>query len=317
MRLGHLGTALCFAGLAGCAEQVDAPPPVGHGDVTTSTGTGMTGEGGGGGLSGGSSVSSGAGGDEAPVVGDIVWRVDGESGGLSSADASHDGINTNLCSAYAAQSVFLSDGPGYGDAAIAIHLDAAWPWGPSNGCNKTIRAFLNNKEVVQIGEGEGTWLGWAIYVPEDWEPSATSYGTMVFHGPGGTPPQFRVSISGEQWRVTSKPGLAPTVTWELERGRYHEFVVHAVFSKDATQGIFKLWHRERGQDAFSLALDHEGKTAQDSAEFPFHPRLGLIGGAPPWTDPVPQRTVYLDEIRLGGAGSSLDEVAPGSGVVGP
>ena len=171
---------------------------------------------------------------------------------------------------------------------------------------------VGQEDAVAFEDGDDVWIGWAVEVPADWEPSSTKVTTFNIHGPGGTPPQIRVQIVDDQWRFTAKSELgAEDVAWPLELGAWHELVVHARFTKG--DGVLSLWHRTRGDGDFTLRVHHEGPTAESTAEFPFHARFGLIRGGGPWQDSVSERTLLLDEIRIGDGASSFEEVAPGSG----
>ncbi len=308
--------------VVGCGSPMD--PLVDSDDVGGAGGGSTAGTGGGGSdssVTAGNTSSSatvggggGTGGSTQVEEGALLWLVDGETGALQALDSPHDGLATNLCTMNADASLFVDNAEvRAGDGAITAHIQQDWLWGPGNGCNKKIRAFFNNKELVAIEENQAIWMGWTVMIPSDYALPAASYTTVNFHGPGGTPPQFRVSLEGDTWRLTSKPGLADGAEWAAAAGVWHEFVVQASFTADPAQGVFKLWHKQAADADWTVVIDHQGQTAEDTAEFPFHARFGIIKGDPPWSDPAPSRTLYFDEIRLGSASSSFEEVAPNSG----
>ncbi|MEM9458711.1 MAG: heparin lyase I family protein [Myxococcota bacterium] len=304
MEPGHSGHSGHSTSNDGAAGGEDAGPTSGGADP----GSADRGSEGGAGESGSSGDE-----DDPPIEqeGHLLWHVDAETGAAQAPEEPRDGLTPYLCVMHAEEAMSFDLVAGaYGDYAIRTKVREDWPWGNNNTCHHKVRAYFLNRELVHLAEGEPVWMGWAIYVPEDWAPGDSSIGAVNYHGPPGTPPQFTVSLNGHQWRTSSRFGLSAQ-TWPMEPGTWNEFVVHAAFDND-DDGFVQLWHKLRDDTEWTQYVDYQGTTVENGSEFPFHTRVGLIGPKD-WQDSADERELFFDEVRLGDEMSSFDEVVPGSG----
>lgn len=145
-------------------------------------------------------------------------------------------------------------------------------FGPSPYYPKKYRA-----EVVESGtlggdnkpdNGQNFWLGWRIYVPEDW-PSPNRLNPIVSQilstvaGEDGS--DWILRLNGESWVDEQRTSAANgggantyinTTVGTLTRGTWNNFVLHE--KRHATAGIHKLWFNG------AIKADYTGRTSQDS-----------------------------------------------------
>lgn len=184
------------------------------------------------------------------------------------------------------------------------------------------------------------WIGWSIYIPEDYDVSQGGIITQ-FHdilGGGGTrsnpcadyqrggPSLFHFDRSTGMLKFSMRHQkndcddcLTRTTFDNLEdienmRGRWTDFVVNANFTCDPESGFFRLWMRRQGEQWPSTpVLDYRGSTFPNKGSGTSGPnyRTGLYFGNP---GKVNGRTMilYTDEMKAGKAedGNGFQDVAP-------
>jgi hypothetical protein len=91
------------------------------------------------------------------------------------------------------------------------------------------------------------------------------------------------------------------------KGKWLDVVMHAKWTGDR-DGLFKLWLKV-GSDEFAQKVDYSGRTWWNDEDTGPYLKLGAYMGEPGWRGPA-ERTVYIDEYRLGDEKSSFKEVAP-------
>jgi hypothetical protein len=110
-----------------------------------------------------------------------------------------------------------------------------------------INASGNRNEVWQQGrteEGTETYYRWSTMFAPDF-PSANDWQLFAqWHQPEdccGSPP-IQFYVYGEEIRFTVSTGQ--TLVWRtpLQRGAWHDFVLHVRFSNDARVGFVELWY---------------------------------------------------------------------------
>ena len=97
----------------------------------------------------------------------------------------------------------------------------------------------------------------------------------------------------------------------MKLGQWNDFVMHLNFTSD-TDGFMRIWINGK------LELDQSGRNYyEEHSRYPFF-KMGLYQSQykfSGWSEDiiwnVNERTLYHDELRIGGAQSSYDEVAPG------
>lgn len=181
--------------------------------------------------------------------------------------------------------------------------------------------------IPAAGAGEERWFGWSTQLPADFEhrgrstlvmqlaeaspakpsptqcPVATSSieinakGQFVFHlhapAETGAEPKCRV--------FTLAPNVTPT------RGRWFDFVLHAKWTSGA-DGFVELWVKQHDNNFFQV-VDYRGPTCARSERGPEF-RIGAHVTAREESPAGTEVAVLTDELRVGDAGSSFDEVAP-------
>jgi hypothetical protein len=256
------------------------------------------------------SVDSGAGRD-----GVLLWLFDGETGRIGAASDRHDGARLGICSAHPDEALSVSrDHPRHsGELGARFFMREDWTWGRGLGCQPHIRTMVVAPEGLEMIEGESYWLGLAVLFPESQPIPTAGMHVVVIHPAPGVGPQIYVSIrEGGTWRVSFKPGLGPTREFgTIERGVWTELAMRVVNAHD-DRGRFALYRRLRGDPAWETIVEYEGPTMEPEAEHPSRPQIGMISGDE-WNEAAPTRTLFFDEIRLGGERAILDDVAPGSG----
>ncbi len=248
-------------------------------------------------------------------IGALAWVVDAETGAPQPVGSWNDGIEAQICVVHEDEALAFAEHPSaYGSRAVRLVLRESWPWGTSQACDSKLRGLLMDRDAVQIPEGETSWAGWAIYVPEDWtERSNGSVVVLNAHGLPGTPPQVMLELQDERWEFRGRGDLdVEASTWSMQPGRWHEFVLEASF-EPSRDGYLKLWHRIRGARDWTQQVDHQGPTVTGASEFPFHIRFGVDRGCCEWGDASDERVLWFDEVRVGTVASSFEEVRPGSG----
>jgi endo-1,4-beta-xylanase len=181
--------------------------------------------------------------------------------------------------------------------------------------------------IPAAGAGDERWYGWSTQLPADFAhrgrstqvmqlvevapakpdptqcPVSTSSleingkGQLVFHlhapAETGAEPKCRA--------FTLVPDVAPT------RGRWFDFVLHAKWTS-GPDGFVELWVKQHDNNFFQM-VDYRGPTcvSRDRApEFRIGAQVTARDELPAGDDVA----VLTDELRVGDAGSSFDEVAP-------
>jgi hypothetical protein len=289
------------------------------------TGPGGGGRGGGGGAGGAppdgsgsnAAAAEGSGGDApdptmrpAGPSEHLIWLLDGETGSLGDVAAAHDGAMKVQCGLHPG-AIEIDDSFPHraGTHALRAHLDKAWF--DAGECTSYKMAMISKKGEIGWQSGEEAWLGFSVFVPDDWKTPGSIWNIVDWHpGPGPGPQVYVKLLADASFRVGFKEGLGAPVDFGTgTKAVWNDFVTRFVISK-GRDGHFSLWHREQGQREWSAILDFDGPTMIEQAEFPIYPNMGLFGH---WDGPTTQPTVFLDEIRAGAGSASFEEVMPGGG----
>ena len=108
-----------------------------------------------------------------------------------------------------------------------------------------INASGNRAELVGAEEKEGNdrYYAWSTMWAADYPSVATWQAFTQWHQTGdtGTPP-LEMYVNGESMYLAIGP--AETVVWThpLERGKWHDFILHVKWSADPAVGSVELWY---------------------------------------------------------------------------
>jgi Polysaccharide lyase len=168
----------------------------------------------------------------------------------------------------------------------------------------------NHRAEVLVGDsvmGEH-WYGWSLYFPADWNenlPYSTGHWVNItqWHGNVGVPLQLVASGNGIGFshnQQLTDSGLFPGTnigTVDSMIGKWTDFVVHANWQTDSS-GYFEIWMNG------TKVVDWHGVTAPNNGGLNPYWKAGLYYGT------NENRTIYVDEMRMGDSSSSFDEVDP-------
>lgn len=181
--------------------------------------------------------------------------------------------------------------------------------------------------IPAAAAGDERWYGWSTQLPADFEYRGRSTLMMELveaHPAKPNPTQCPVSTSSLEinakgqvvfhLHVPAEAGgelkcrpftLAPNVT--PTRGRWFDFVLHAKWTS-AADGFVELWVKQHDNN-FIQIVGYQGPTCANSERGPeFRIGAHVTAGEEPTAET--DATVLTDELRVGDAASSFDEVAP-------
>lgn len=173
--------------------------------------------------------------------------------------------------------------------------------------------------------GQEFWYGLSVFIPNDWEEDSAdevvvqwnaNHDKELGESPKRSPP-LAIRIRKDYWFVTNRwdaravtpPGnTAPgAILWRgpYARGAWTDWVVHARWSYKP-DGLLEIW-----KNGEKIVRKDGPNTYNDRYGLRF--KIGIY--KPKWNDPAARsdvlvRTVYHDEIRVGGRGADYLMVAP-------
>jgi hypothetical protein len=173
-----------------------------------------------------------------------------------------------------------------------------------------------NGDPFEFKIGQEYWLGISIYIPSD-QPHLKGEFLQWHKWRGGSYPNLHLRILDGQWLVKTHWSSNPSIEYEgheswwlgpPEKDKWTDWVFHVRFSYEkGGDGFIKVY--KDGQKV----VDYQGPNyyaGQDHGPFV---KFGLYEGA--WKDQrnIGDQVVYHDELRIGGAGASYEDVVPGGG----
>lgn len=208
-----------------------------------------------------------------------------------------------------------------GNHAMQFTLDYADPWIlPASELRLDAPATVNHFQM-----GQSYWYGFSIYVPEALTNEKSEIVNQFHAIPDtdlgeswGLNPPFFLALNGDRWQVVIRADASPvtrkgeydvTRSWDLgpwQAGRWTDWVYQIKWSYQS-DGIVRIW--KDGE----LVLDYRGPNTFNDQKGPFW-KIGIYEWA--WKfgpTAVTRRTLYYDEIRVGGAQATYADVAPGQG----
>ncbi len=175
--------------------------------------------------------------------------------------------------------------------------------------------------------GDERWYGWSTQLPADFEPQGRSMLVMqLVEAAPAKPDPARCPVSTSALEINAKgqvvfhlhvPAetggeptchaftLAPDV--KKTRGLWFDFVLHAKWTSGA-DGCVELWVKQHDNNFFQT-VDYRGPTCSSREHGPEF-RIGAQVNPAKDSPAGAEVTVLTDELRVGDANSSFDEVAP-------
>ena len=209
----------------------------------------------------------------------------------------------------------------YGKHAVKVSAQYNWE-GVSNYTRTELTGKRNDtgNHHTFFYPGEENWIGFSVYLPKNWETDNLSEELLFqLHGnQGDRSPSLGLYVNGENWYWHIRWGAKPNERqidgekslWkgQYEKGEWVDFVIHAKWAySEKGNGYLEIW--KNGTSLFK----HKGPNCYNDDLKIRGPQTGIYKWN--WSDgekfEVKERTMYLDEFRVGGSKSSYDEVAPG------
>lgn len=168
-------------------------------------------------------------------------------------------------------------------------------------------------------EGEDTWYGFSIYLPAPYDRDEIGETLAQWHstadpGESSQNPPLALKIKDGKWVLSSRWNpFQPTVSSKSQQASFqfgpHDtnkwtdwvFRIRWTYGND---GEMQVW--KDGQ----LVLSRKGPNTYNDKVMPYF-KMGIYKSA--WKSKVgnvKERTVYHDEVRIAGHGSSYSDVAP-------
>lgn len=162
-----------------------------------------------------------------PAAAEVIWKGDFETGDLSQWTRKQAVAEDRL--------TVVSDPVAQGKFALrAKVVPGDDPINASGNRNEVLRSNLD-------GEGDERFYKWSTMWPDDYQTADTWQLFTQFHHEGlnGSPP-VEMFVRGES--VVLRVSGEDMWTTQLERGAWHDFVLHARWSADAQKGFVELWY---------------------------------------------------------------------------
>ena len=144
------------------------------------------------------------------------------------------------------------------------------------------------RDAVCCNEGDERWIRWQVRLDRDWRyGSPDAFSTILqFKSDDASPGQMSFILFGD--RLALRRGDERWST-RLTRGRWHDFLLHVVFSARARRGRARLWHDGRRQSVnggrrFATLANRRGA----------YLKLGLYRSAS-----LPRASLHHDGLRMG------------------
>jgi len=196
--------------------------------------------------------------------------------------------------------------------------------------------LYKNDPIVQEGKraelkrysldrmGAEYWYKFSIYIPNDWVEDTVPEIVTQWHdrpdywfGESGKRPPLSLSINNNTWRignvwdaklVTKGNNIAgKEVLWSgaFKRGVWTDWVFHIKWSFKA-DGLIEVW-----KDSIPI-VNKRGPNTYNDLLSPYF-KVGLykyLWKSSKSTSPVNKRVIYFDEVRVGNATASYEDLVP-------
>lgn len=171
------------------------------------------------------------------------------------------------------------------------------------------------------------WYGFSNYLPNDWVNDPSFEITAQFHskpnlslGEEWRSPALTLAIYENKWRISNRwdpkkitknnnprPEGSSQGWWvgEIEKGKWTDWVFHVKWSHKA-DGLLEVWKDGK------LVVSKTGPNTYNDERGPFF-KIGVY--KPQWKSKperskATKRVIYFDELRVGDASSSYENVVP-------
>lgn len=218
-----------------------------------------------------------------PLLAEVIWRGDFETGTMEQ-------WGPGAAKLAGAKIVTTPDPVREGKYAVRIDgTNAAERKG-----NDRIE-FQHQPKPPGTAEGTERYFAWSLYVPKKFEPGHHSLG--YFEARNLWSQMMAFEGEGEDIKFTTRVpyALRWTGKGKFTPGRWHDFVVHVLWSRDAKKGFVEVWFD--GEKVVPLT-----STATLRDENEVFLQVGLFRK----TSPVPE-TIFLDRVI---EATTLAEVLP-------
>ncbi|MBT3290353.1 MAG: hypothetical protein HN380_23620 [Victivallales bacterium] len=162
--------------------------------------------------------------------------------------------------------------------------------------------------------GEEYWYGFSTYWPDSWKPDTQSELFAQWVGWRDYGPSLAIYIYGKNYRIKkrwARDSKGYRNLWqggvEEDKGKWVDWVFHVRWST-GKDGLVDVWKNGK------KIVSDRGRNC-GPGDFADYFKFGIYKW--PWQNPpekapstVTQRTLYIDEIRIGGKTASRDLVSP-------
>ncbi|WP_193745697.1 polysaccharide lyase [Desulfocurvibacter africanus] len=206
-----------------------------------------------------------------------------------------------------------------GTRAALFELDRSAP--------VSYRTELTFQGVHSFRIGHEYWLGMSVFLPEDWAVDYSAEIVAQIHswpdkdlGEEWRNPPIALYVTGEQWIMRIRADKSTLTrkgngqwrytldkTFEhlapIRRGQWTDWVFHIKYHYDST-GLLEAWADGK------KVVEHRGPVTQNDKAGGFL-KIGLYKWD--WRNSrtaTSRRALYIDEVRIAGAGAGYADVAP-------
>ncbi len=210
------------------------------------------------------------------------------------------------------------------DNSIRLFIDKDLDYSSVNGSGADKPRVNLSKYKLKFDYDSDYWIGWSVFIPTIWTDDYETNWTTVMQlkQPIGGSPILSLNIKGDTWEfvnrrdpnnVTYNEGTTDvTVLYRgstgEDKGRWIDFVVHFRLCETTNcNGVLTIWKNgeeiadRRGRNAYKRSLEDGG---------PFLTLNLYKSGWKRKASLVDTRELYFDAVRIGGANSDYESVAP-------
>lgn len=115
-----------------------------------------------------------------------------------------------------------------------------------DGSNAAKRGNLDRIEFqhqpTATGEGTERWYGWSVYLPKKFTDTLHVVGYFETRNSWSQLMSFEARGEDLQFSTRVPYALRWTGKGKLTAGRWHDFAVHVLWSRDAAKGLIEVWY---------------------------------------------------------------------------
>lgn len=201
------------------------------------------------------------------------------------------------------QYVLVTSPKKYGTGSFKTYQSANQTCAEPDGDQKHRTEFAWGSTFAHtIFENQWGWFGFAVYFPSDFPLSDNGGAYIMQTYGGGFGPRLLVNQAAGKIRLqVDRPG--PTVIWTsgtIARGQWHTFVFKTYLSRGSA-GRISMWHNG------TLVVNNNAGQNYSGTQGGCFIKTGLYWGPENRNN---NYTLHWDELRIGDANSSYNEVKP-------